>query len=180
MSRGESFSRFTAGIQSALEVDLGPVQDEPCAVDPCPDGAVYRVPWPAVGGDVAYCPYHLARYRVEHPDLWSAVQEAVDEDLTKFATRGDRFLTLGAIPETLFDESFRSVALLATGYALYEEREPETTVEYRKVDRRLVNRDSHELQRGTAGEFLVDVENEIGVHEWVPDVEATLYGGDSH
>ena len=84
MSRGQDYSRFNASVRSALKPDLGPVDDEPCAVGACDDDAVYRVPWPQVGGDVAYCPYHLARYREQHPDLWERVEEAVDDDLSAY------------------------------------------------------------------------------------------------
>lgn len=99
MSHGQDFSRFNSAAQTSLEADVGPVEaDAECAVGPCDDDAVYRVPWPQFGGDVAYCPYHLARYRNEYRDEWQRVQEHVDDDLFAFATRGDRFLSLADVP----------------------------------------------------------------------------------
>lgn len=61
MSRGR-FPQFNAAARSWLEADVGPVDDEPCGVGPCDEDVVYRVSWPSVGGDVAYCGFHLARY----------------------------------------------------------------------------------------------------------------------
>ncbi len=180
MSRGERFQRFNAGARDWLETDVGPVDDPDtsCGVSPCEADPVYRVPWHSVGGDIAYCSYHLARYRELHPDLFERVQDAVDEDLSALATRGDRFLTFDAVPESLFNEEFIAVALLATGHALYEEDDPDEIVEYRTVDRRLEEVSSTEAARGRAGEFLHDIEEELGVHEWADEIEAALYGGE--
>ncbi len=179
MSRGQGFQQFNAAARSFLDVDVGPVDDEPCAIGPCETQAVYRVPQHSVGGDAPYCPYHLARYREQHPEIWDGLQAAVNDDLSAYATRGNRFLTLREVPETLFDEAYRAIALLVCGNALYELDNPEETVAYRVLDRRLAVRDSHELHREQAGEFLRWVEAHIGVHEWAEDVDAALYGGDS-
>jgi len=176
VSRGEDFARFTSGIGAALEVEIGAVDDEPCAVGPCDSDAVYRVPWPSVGGDVAYCEFHLARYRARHPELWDRVQDAADEDLTAYATRGDRFLTFDEVPETLFDEKFVAIALLTNGHALYEEDDPDETVVYLTVDRRLEIDSRKQIARSVAGELLSWVEETHGVHEWADDALAALYG----
>ncbi len=175
------FQRFNGGVRNALEADIGPVDDPhaSCGVDPCEDAPVYRVPWPQFGGDVAYCGYHLARYRGQHPELFERVQAAVNEDLTAYATRGDCFLTFDEVPEQLFDEEFVAIALLATGHALYEEADPEELVEYRTVDRRLLERSTTEAARERAGEFLRDLEQRLGVHAWSDDALAALYGGES-
>jgi hypothetical protein len=178
MSRGERFSQFNARARSFLEADVGPVDDEPCGIGPCEDDAVYRVPWPSVGGDIAYCGYHLARYREQHPDLFDRVQEAVDEDLTAYATCGHRFLTLDDVPETLFDEEFVAIALLATGRALYKEDDPGETVTYIAVDRTLEEESSIEVARSQAGDFLREVESSLGVHEWDDAVAEQLLGGE--
>lgn len=122
---GESFARFRAGIQDALETHVGPVENEPYAVDPCPDDAIYRVPWPAVGGDVAYWLCHLARYREQHPGLWERVQEATGDNLSAFATRGNRFLSLADIPTRIWGGRYRRVGLAEVGYALYEQTAPD-------------------------------------------------------
>lgn len=181
VSRGHGYAEFTSGLRSELAVDLAEVEDPSasCGASTCEENPVYRVPWPSVGGDVAYCSYHLARYREQHPELWARVEEVVDEDITAFATQGDRFLTFENVPETLFGDEFRAIALLVTGHALFEELEPGKIVEYRTVDRRLEEQDSHTVQRGSAGEFLQDVEETIGVHNWAPDVEGALYGGEA-
>jgi len=150
-----------------------------CGVGACNEPAGYRVPWHSVGGDIAYCSYHLARYRELHPDLFDRVQAAVDEDLTTHATRGDRFLTFEEVPEQLFDQTFVAIGLLATGHALYEEADPDEIVEYRTVDRRLDAQSSTEVAREHAGEFLRDVEQRLGVHAWSDDALAALYGGES-
>jgi len=92
MSRGKQFPQFNAAARDWLEADVG-VVDNPstsCGVGACDEPAVYRVPWHSVGGDIAYCSYHLARYRELHPELFERVQAAVNEDLTALATRGDR------------------------------------------------------------------------------------------
>ncbi len=167
MSRGKDYARFNTAAQSLLASDVGPVEDEGCAVDPCPDEAAYRVPWPSVGGDVAYCEYHLVRYREQHPDLFDRVQDVVDDDLTEFATRGDRFLVLEEVPETLFDDEFRLLALLVDGRALYVRTAPDgKTVQFRAVDRTLGNPTVRELQEENVPEFLDWVERKIGVHGW--------------
>jgi hypothetical protein len=178
MSRGERFSQFNSAARSFLEADVGAADDEPCGIGPCEDDAVYRVPWHSVGGDIAYCGYHLARYRKQHPDLFDRVQEAVDEDLTAHATRGQRFLSFDDVPETLFDEEFVAVALLATGNALYEEDDPGKTVTYIVVDRTLEEDSTIEVTRDRAGEFLREVESRLGVHEWDDDVAEKLLGGE--
>jgi len=179
MSRGR-FPQFNAAARDWLEADIGPVDPSTsCGVGACDEAAVYRVPWHSVGGDIAYCSYHLARYQELHPDLFERVQAAVDEDLTTHATRGDRFLTFDAVPEQLFDEAFVAIALLATGHALYEEADPDELVEYRTVDRRLEERSSTEAARERAGEFLQDVEQRLGVHAWSDDALAALYGGET-
>jgi len=180
MSRGERFKQFNAGARDWLETDVGPVDDPntSCGVGPCEADAVFKVPWPEFGGDVAFCEYHLARYEERHPDLFGRVQEAVDDDLTAAATRGHRFLTFDEIPEQLFDEEFVAIALLATGNALYEEADPGDTVEYVVVDRRLEEDSRTEVAREKAGEFLRDVEQRVGVHDWADDTAAALYGGE--
>lgn len=181
MSRGERFSRFNAAAQSFLEADVGAVDDEDCGVGPCEGTAVYRVPWPEMGGDIAYCDYHLARYRELHPNLFERVQAAVDEDLTALATRGDRFLTFEGIPDRIDvdDVDFVAVALLATGEALFEEADPDEGVTYIAVDRSLETQSSVTIPRKHAGEYLEEVQRRLGVHAWADDVEAALYGGDS-
>jgi len=180
MSRGR-FPQFNAAARDWLEADVGAVDDPStsCGVGACDEPAVYRVPWHSVGGDIAYCSYHLARYEELHPELFERVQAAVDEDLTRNATRGDRFLTFDEVPEQLFDEEFVAIALLATGHALYEEVDPGELVEYRTVDRGLETQSRTELPRERAGEFLQDVEQRLGVHEWSDDALAALYGGES-
>jgi len=179
MSRGR-FPQFNAAAQSFLEADVGPADPAvSCGVGGCDTGAVYRVPWPSVGGDIAYCGYHLARYRAQHPELFERVQAAVDDDLTAHATRGARFLTFEEIPEQLFAEQFVAIALLASGHALYEEADPEEFVAYRTVDRGLETQSSTEVSRERAGEFLRDVEQRLGVHAWSDDALAALYGGES-
>jgi len=176
MSRGQDFARFTSGLGAALEVDIGAVDDEPCAVGPCDSEAVFRVPWPSVGGDVAFCSFHLARYRARHPDLWERVQNAVGDDLSAHATRGNRFLTFDEIPQQLFDGEFEAIALLATGEALFEEIDPDQEVSYRTVDRRLEETDRITLSLENAGEFLEWISQERGVHHWNEDVEDALLG----
>lgn len=170
------FQRFNAAARFFLEANPVPVDDPSvsCAVGPCEDAPVYRVPWPHVGGEVEYCPYHLARYRSEHPDLWERVQNVVDEDLSKFATRGNRFLTFDEVPETLFDDEFQAVALLVDGNALYLEVDPEETGTLRRVDRSLEYIQERVIGVDSLGAFLEWVEDTVGVHDW-----AAGYGGEA-
>ncbi|WP_049980289.1 hypothetical protein [Halolamina rubra] len=179
MSRGR-FPQFNAAAQSFLEAEIGPVGPSvSCGVGACNADAVFRVPWHSVGGDIAYCGYHLARYRAHHPELFERVQAAVEEDVTAHATRGARFLTFEEVPEQLFEEQFVAIALLASGHALYEEADPGELVAYRTVDRGLETQSSTEVARQHAGEFLQDVEHRLGVHAWSDDALAALYGGES-
>lgn len=99
MSRGQNFSTFNGSVRSALEPDVGPADGDHCSVDPCDSDAVFRVLWPSIGGDVAYCGYHLARYCEQYSDLWKRVGEAVDDNLSTYATRGTWFLIFDAVSE---------------------------------------------------------------------------------
>jgi len=173
VSRGQDFASFNAAARYFLEADIGVVEDGDCAVDACEDTAIYRVPWPSMGGDVAYCGYHLARYRHQNPDLWERLQDVVDEELSRFATRGNRFLTFEDVPERLFGARFQAVALLVDGTALYIEVEPDVTGIVRAVDRSLETVHEREISVDALREFLAWVEEEIGVHTW-----ASEYGGD--
>lgn len=143
MSRGQNFLRFNAAGRSLLEADVGSVDDEDCQVGSCDDDADYRVPRPGLGGDVAYCPYHLARYRAEYPDEWERVQED-DDDLYAYATRGDRFLVLDDVPTKIRGGRYRRVGLTVLGSALYEQVQPDEDglVTYVLVDRELEYQDA--------------------------------------
>lgn len=178
MSRGESFSRFNAGACSFLEADVGPVDEEDCAVGPCGDDAVYRVPWPQFGGDVAYCPYHLTRYRSSYREEFKRVQEHVDDDLSAFATRGDRFLTLDDVPTRIRGGRYRRVGLTELGYGLYEETNPDSNglVTYVLVNRHLGYTDALRVPSERAGEFLDEFNTERGIHEWDPEARDALFG----
>lgn len=175
MSRGRGYAEFSSGLRSELAVDLGEVEDPSasCGASACEENPVYRVLWPSVGGDVAYCSYHLARYRTQHPDIWERVQHVVDDDLSKFTTRGNRFLTFEDLPQTLFDNGFRAAALLVDGSGLYVEVEPEETGTIRRVNRSLEVEQEREIDVDALGEFLAWVEENVGVHTW-----ATEYGGE--
>ena len=79
MSHGRDFTRFDACAGAFLEPDGGPVENDPCDVGACENGSLYRVPWPKFGGDLAYCSFHLARYRHELPTASVRAQTVVDD-----------------------------------------------------------------------------------------------------
>ncbi len=180
MSRGQDFARFNSAARAFLNPDVGPVEDEACAVGACPDAAVYRVPWPQFGGDVAYCSFHLARYRHDHPELFERVQETVDDDLSALATQGQRWLSLEAVPVRIRQGRYRRVGVTALGYALFEATEPDEDgrVTYVLVDRNLEYRDAIQVSSERSGAFLEDFDERRGFHEWDQDVLEALRGGE--
>lgn len=179
MSRGAGFHNFSGGVRAALEVDIGPVEDEPCEVGPCNSSAVYRLPWPVIGGDIACCAFHLARYRDQHPELYQHVQEHANEDLDDLATVGDRFLHWDEVPPRIRAGDFRRVLLDDLGYALFEAVRPREDggVVYLLVKRSLDTVDAKVVHRSKAGEFIGAYRSERGVYAIDDDVEAALFGG---
>lgn len=162
MSRGADSAHTIAD----LDVALGPVEETECAIRCCSKPAVYRVPYPVVDGAIAFCGYHLARYRTQYPDLWARLQEAVEEELSVYATRGDRFLTFQDVPETLFGGEFRAAALLVDGTALYLETDVTDAGTVRAVNRSLDIVQEVEVKADSLEAFLGWVETTIGVHTW--------------
>lgn len=177
---GESYAQFNAAARDYLDGDIGPAEDQDCAVGACEIAAVYRVPWPQFGGDVEYCPYHLARYRHEHPELWEQLQDAVDEELSAFATRGDRFLDLEDVPKQIRAGRYRRVGLTARGYGLFVETEPsDSEVRYVLIDRALEDYlDSLPVPANRTGPFLQAFEQRRGFHAVDPQFRDLLFGGD--
>ncbi len=180
MSRGQGFASFNSVARGFLTPDVGPVEDEDCGVANCEDGAVYRVPWPQFGGDVAYCPFHLARYRDQYPDIFERVQAAVDEDLTALATRGQRWLSIEEVPVRIRQGRYRRVGVTARGFALFEATEPDEDgqVTYVLVDRNLDYRDAIQVSSEQCGAFLEDFDDRRGFFEWDQDVLEALRGGE--
>lgn len=178
VSRGQDFSRFNASARSYLEPEVGPVEDpdQGCEVGACDESAVYRVPWPNFGGDIAYCGFHLARYRHEHGELWERFQGAPVDDPDEFACRGQQFLALGEVPEKIRGGRYRCVALTQLGLALYEQTTPDDgVVTYVLVDRSPEYDDALRVEADRASEFLHDFDRRRGVYERQPDVREALY-----
>lgn len=172
--------------RNELEPDVGAVNvDDSCEQsDHCDRDQQYRVPWPQIGGDVALCDYHLARYRQLNPEIWERVRDldGVD-DPDMYAVVGDRFLTLDEIPETIGvdGEKMRRVALGVDGFALYDSAEPhdDGTVRFSTVSRDLEARETVEVALGRGHEFLGWYRAEEGVHDLDPDARDALFGGGS-
>lgn len=180
MSRGRNFARFNAGARAALTTDVGPVDEasaQACGCEPCDLNALFRVPWPHFGGDVAYCGYHLARYRAEHPDLFRQVADAFP-CLGSLTTRGDRFVDLDEVPPKIRAGYYRRVGLDQLGHAIYESVEPDANgrVLYLEVDRTLDYQDARRVDAEQAGTFLRWLDDHRGIYAWDPDVHEALYG----
>ena len=171
-------------VRSNLRPNVGPVDDhELCECGHCDREQRYRVPWPEFGGDVAYCDYHLARYRELNPEIWNRLRdlEAV-EDPTRYAGIGRRFITLDEVPAEISvdGEKMRRVALGVDGFALFDSAEPDEDgqVRFVTVDKGLEPRDSVSIDRSSAGEFVDWVRTHEGVHELDPDARGALHGGE--
>ncbi len=69
MSRPDS-QPWYSGAHRALVPEVGPVDEHGlCECGHCDREQSYRLPWPEIGGDVAYCGYHVARYRHHDREL---------------------------------------------------------------------------------------------------------------
>jgi hypothetical protein len=171
-------------LVSSLRPDVGPVEDHAlCETGHCDRPQAYRVPWPVIGGDVALCDYHLARYRQMNPEIWERMRALEDiEDPDIHTVVGDRFVTLDDVPEEISvdGEKMRRVALVVDGWALFDSAEPEDdgTVRFVTVDRGLEPRESVSIDRSSAGEFVTWFRQHEGIHELDPDARRALYGGD--
>lgn len=110
--------------------------------------------------------YYIARYRAQHPELWARLQVAVEEELSVYATRGDRFLTFQDVPETLFGGEFCAAALLVDGTALYLETDVTDAVIIRAVNRSLDVVQEVEVKAESLEAFLGWIETTIGGHTW--------------
>lgn len=183
MSRPRS-QPWYSGAHRALEPEVGPVDEHGlCECGHCDREQRYRLPWPEVGGDVAYCGYHVARYRHHNRELWERLRSLDEvEDPDVHAVAGDRFLTLDEVPEEISvdGERMRRVALGVDGWALFDSAEPDDdgTVRFVTVDRNLEPRESVEISRSSAGEFLNWFREHEGVHDLDPDARRALYGGE--
>lgn len=179
----ESREAFEKRTRSDLRPDIGVVENETCECRNCDEDARYRVPWPAFGGDVAYCGYHLARYRGDNPEIWCRLRDLdAVEDPDRYAVRGDRFLTLKDVPDQVAvdGEVMNRVALGVDGLALYDSAEPDSdgTVRFATVDRRLEAVESIAVDRSDAGDLVRWYRDHEGVHRIDPDARASLYGGE--
>lgn len=181
----ERRERFVQQVRAELRPEVGVVDDVDCGCRLCDEVAVFRVPRTHFGGDTPYCPYHLARYRHRHTELYQQVRVLEDiPDPDVHAVVGDRFLALEEIPETLplDDREFRRVGLGVDGNALVESAEPDDDgfVEYALLTRGLevVEDGRIEIPRSRAGEFLVWFRDHRGLHGVDADVQDALYGGE--
>lgn len=191
MSRERSLSGVDATIRDALDVDVGPVEAEPseCGAK-CDEPAVYRVPLPH-GGDSPFCPYHLAWFLHEYPEIRAYLVEApVREapDPTKFASRRGRFVDLDMAPARIPDpeddeRELVRLALLHTGHVLYESENPDADgqVRYVAVDVALeIGGDDGdgfvECHRSEAGDVLRGIRDDVGFLDSEPGLELLLNG----
>lgn len=179
----EERSAFEKRTLSNLEPDVGAVDGHDlCECGHCDRPQEYRVPWPQIGGDVAYCDYHLARYRENHPEIWERVR-ALDivDDPDIYAVVGRRFVSLDEVPSEISvdDEKMRRVALGVDGWALFDSAEPDQdgSVRFVTVDRDLEPRESVEINRSDAGEFVNWFRRHEGIHALDPDARDALHGG---
>ena len=175
---------FEKRTRSNLRPDVGPVDEHAlCETGHCDREQRYRVPWPAIRGDVAYCPFHLARYRALNPEIWQRLRDLeVVEDPDTYAVVGQRFVTLDEVPKEIGvdGEKMRRVALGVDGWALFDSAEPDDdgTVRFVTVDKDLEPRESVSVDRSSAGEFVTWFRQHEGVHDLDPDARAALHGGE--
>ncbi|WP_435147628.1 hypothetical protein [Halobaculum sp. P14] len=181
-NRGRSIAARDAQIRRELEPDVGPLDDDAdCDAGPCTESAVFAVPAPE-GGEARYCPYHVAWFRQQNPEIWERLEAApervLDEDPNDFATVGNRFVALADAPETLADDTLVRVALLVNGQALYESEEPDEaeTVDYVAVNRRLDVTASAKVPVEKAGEWLRGNRRKYGWLAVEDDVVRALHG----
>lgn len=176
---------FEKRTLSNLRPDVAPVDEHAlCETGHYDREQCYRVPWPQFGGDVAYCAYHLARYRHNHPEIWERIRAIDDvEDPDKFVVIGDCFLTLEDVPEEIEvdGERMRRVALAVDGLALFDSADPDEdgAVRFRIVACDLEPRETVEIPREHAGRFLDWYRTHKGVHALDPVAREALHGGGS-
>lgn len=168
---------FYDRLTAELEPDVGPVEGEECEAR-CDEDAVYRVPWPHIGGDVAYCGYHLACYKHDQPEIWDRVRSGPYPDPQKYVEVGNRFISLDEIPEKIRSETFRRICLDHEGYALFESSEPddEGYVTYIRVDKTLGAFERNRVRKEISGELLGWYQQEIGWRHLDPEVQEALFG----
>lgn len=179
----EERSAYEKHTRSNLEPDIGAVDEhELCECGHCDRPQEYRVPWPQIGGDVAYTEYHPARYRVNHPDIWEHVR-AVDgvDDPDAYAVIGSRFLPLDEVQSEISvdSEKMSRVALGVDGWAPFDSAEPDEDggVRFVTVSRDLEPRESVTINRSSAGEFLTWYRHHEGIHALDPGARDALHGG---
>ena len=170
--------RFYDRLEAELEPDVGPVEgDDECEAT-CEEEAVYRVPWPHIGGDTALCGYHLACYRHDQPEIWERIRSGPFPDPEDFAVVGTRFVSLDEIPTKIRDETFRRVCLDHEGAALFESMTPDADgyVTYIRVNRCLDEFERNRVRKEITGELLGWYKQNIGWRQLDPDVQEALFG----
>ena len=183
-TREERRERFDEQVRAQLRPDVGAVEEGGCDCRLCERDAVFRVPRPHFGGDTKYCPFHLARYRDRHADLYEQVRDlegVPDPDV--HAVVGPRFLSIEEIPERFatdgYDELLR-VALTNDGEALaYTAPDADGFLDVVTVDRRLELTGDLELHESRVGAFLVWYRDHEGVHAFDEHVRNGLLGGEA-
>lgn len=177
---------FERRTLSNLRPDVGIVhENESCEQsDHCDREQRYRVPWPQIGGDVALCDYHLARYRKLNSEIWGRIRALDDvEDPDIHAVIGNRFLTVDEVPEEIAvdGEKMRRVGLGVDGRALFDSAVPDDdgSVRFVTVDRSLEPHGSIEIHRSSAGAFVSWYRSHEGIHELDADAQSALHGGET-
>jgi hypothetical protein len=176
-TRSAGKQAFYDRLSAELEPDVGSVDGDVKCGGRCEEAAVYRVPWPHIGGDVAYCGYHLACYKHDHPEIWARIRSGPFDDPEDYTEIGDRFISFDEIPTKLRDETMRRVCLDHEGYALFESVRPnDGEVTYTRVDRTLNEIESRSVRRGATGEFLGWFLQETGWRQLDDEVREALFG----
>lgn len=167
---------------SNLEPDVGAVDEhELCECGHCDRPQEHRVPWPHIGGDVAHCDYHLARYRENNPDIWDRLR-ALDgvDDPDIYAVIGSRFLTLDEVPsEISVDGGGCAVSRSASTGGRCSTAPSPTRTERFALSPWIAssNRESVAIDRSPADKFVTWYRRYEGVHALDPDARDAVHGG---
>jgi hypothetical protein len=171
----EQKQRFYDRISAELQPDVGPVDDIECEAR-CEAEAVYRVPWPHIGGDTALCGYHLGCYRHDQSDIWGQVRTGPFEDPDDYVEIGTRFVSLDEIPDEIRDGNYRLICLDSEGYALYEGKPDDGHVTFLRVDSRLNDIERNTVRQEIVGELIGWYRQNIGWRRLAPEAEEALLG----
>ncbi|WP_224450521.1 hypothetical protein [Haloprofundus salilacus] len=173
-----SSERFRRSIATQLTPYVGLLEDDDtdCHLGICDETAVYSVPHPnSFGADLAKCPFHLALFKAEHPEVWRKIRSADIPDPKFYTDSGDRFVDFDDAPEQVREEQYL-VGLDVLGLAIYHgDPDNDGLVTFEAVDRRLETRATKEIRLGQVGKFIDHLRLNRGFVRMNPEVRETMY-----